>query len=54
MLKRSVHGWEMETIKGPSTEERKQPNKYALDSGGIKDGMEHYNKELKTLWNFCH
>lgn len=43
-----------ETIKGPSTEERKQPNKYALDSGGIKDGMEHYNKELKTLWNFCH
>lgn len=46
MLKRSGHGWEMEMIKSPSTEEK---NKDSLDSGRIKDGMEDNNLTKATV-----
>lgn len=46
MLKRSGHGWEMEMIKSPSTEER---NENSLDSGGIKDDVEDNNITKTTV-----
>lgn len=46
MLKTSGHGWEIEMIKSPSTEER---NENSLDSGGIKDGMEDNNITKTTV-----
>lgn len=46
MLKRSGHGYEIEMIKSPSTEER---NKNSLDSGGSKDGMEDNNITKTTV-----
>lgn len=46
MLKRSGHGWEIEMIKSPSTEER---NENSLDSGGIKDAMEDNNITKTTV-----